>query len=357
VKTFAACALLLSLILPAAWSGAEAEQPTTPVTAGAYRVTDCLGRTLRFQKVPERIVLAGRGALLIVDAVYLFPDARSRVVGVGSTNQGLGDFFPILDPRSAEKARFDNSAGPEQLAGLKPDLVLLKSYMKERLGDSLESIGIPVLYVDLESPAAFSADIRMLGDLFQDPARAAFVTRYYDARVAAIPKRVEGARRPSALVVQYSERDGGTSFSIPPLSWIQTLMVETAGGEPVWKAAGVGTGWNKVSAEQAAAWEPEHVLVVSYLKPSTDVVGTLRKSGSWAGKLSPFPADYHSWDQSDSRWILGLQWVAKVLHPDLFAGLDLRTETASFYGELYGIDRQTIETKILPRLEGAFAAE
>ena len=73
--------------------------------------------------------------------------------------------------------------------------------------------------------------------------------------------------------------------------------------------------------------------------------------------ISPFPADYLSWDQSDARWILGLQWVARTLHPDIFAELDLREEVFSFYGELYGMDRQTVETAVLPRLERVLASE
>lgn len=186
------CALSLVLLVPLSWSNPAAERPPAPATVGAWRVTDCLGRTLVFEKIPERILLAGRATVLIVDAVYMFPDARDRVVGVGVTDQGLGDFFPVLDRGSARKARFENSAGPEQLAGLRPDLVILKSYMKERLGDRLVSIGIPVLYVDLETPAAFAADIRMLGDLFQDPARSVFINTYYESRVRAVQRKTAG---------------------------------------------------------------------------------------------------------------------------------------------------------------------
>jgi iron complex transport system substrate-binding protein len=324
---------------------------------GSWRVTDCLGRTLQFQDIPGRVLLAGRATLLIVDAVYMFPDARSRVVGVGVTDQGLGDFFPFLDAQAPAKARFDNSAGPEQLAALKPDLVILKSSMKDRLGDGLESIGITVLYVDLESPAAFAADIRMLGDLFQDPERAAFIVRYYESRVRRVQARTAGVRRPRTLVVQHSERDRAAAVSVPPGSWMQAVIVRLAGAEPVWAGAGAGGGWSKVSAEQAAAWMPEHTLVVSYQGPAAQAVADLGRSGAWRGALHPFPADFHSWDQADSRWILGLQWAAKTLHPGQFADLDLRAEVLSFYGELYGIDRATVQSVILPRLGGALAAE
>lgn len=358
MRRFPALALLLSLALsPAAWPTPQAEEQAGTATVGSWRVTDCLGRTLLFREVPGRVLLAGRATLLIVDAVYMFPDARSRVAGVGATDQGLGDFFPFLDGQASAKARFDNSAGPEQLAGLRPDLVILKSSMKDRLGDRLESIGIPVLYVDLESPAAFAADIRMLGDLFQDPERAAFIVRYYESRVRHVQSRTAGVRRPRTLVVQHSERDGAASVSVPPGSWMQAVIVETAGGAPVWTGASAGAGWSKVSAEQAAAWGPEHTLVVSYQGPAAEAVAALGRSGAWKGALHPFPADFHSWDQADSRWILGLQWAARTLHPGLFADLDLRAEVLSFYGELYGIDRATVQAVILPRLEGALAAE
>jgi iron complex transport system substrate-binding protein len=357
LKNALAPLLLLVFLRPSAWAGGKTELPEAPVTAGAYRVTDALGRTITFQNVPERIVLAGRAVVMTVNAVYLFPEARERIVGIGSTDQGLGDFYPFLDPRAGQKERFDNSAGPEQLAAIRPDLVILKSFMKAKLGDALESIGIPVLYVDLESPGAFASDIRMLGDLFQDPARAAFVNRYYEARVDAVRKRTSGAPKRSALVVQHSERDGAAAFSVPPVGWIQTLMVETGGGEPVWKTAGIGAGWNKVSFEQVAAWQPQVVLVISYQEPAAQVVEGLRTSGNWKARLAPFPADFYSWDQPDTRWILGLEWVARTLHPELFADLDLKKEVSSFYRELYGMDQAVIDAEILPRLEGALAAK
>ena len=304
------------------------------VHAAPYTVTDTLGRTVTFQKTPERIVLAGRATLLLVDAVYFFPGAGDRVVGVGTTDQGLGDFFPFLDSKAGSKSRFPNNVGPEQLAGLHPDLVILKSYMKERLGDLLEKIGIPVLYLDLETPATFYADVSSLGVLFQQPA---------------------GSAKPSVLLVQYSAKDGQAAFTVPPAGWIQSTITETAGGTVAWKDAGPGDGWKKIGMEQLSAWDPRFVFVVSYQAPAATVAEEMRKTQLLKGVIAGFPSDYYSWDQADSRWILGLEWLATQLHPDALPGLDMRSEVSAFYGQLYGVSRAVIDQQVMPRLEGVLA--
>jgi len=325
------------------------------VHAAPYTVTDTLGRTVTFQKTPERIVLAGRATLLLVDAVYFFPGAGDRVVGVGTTDQGLGDFFPFLDSKAGSKSRFPNNVGPEQLAGLHPDLVILKSYMKERLGDLLEKIGIPVLYLDLETPATFYADVSSLGALFQQPARAQFVLDWYRSRVNAVARATAGSAKPSVLLVQYSAKDGQAAFTVPPAGWIQSTITETAGGTVAWKDAGPGDGWKKIGMEQLSAWDPRFVFVVSYQAPAATVAEEIRKAQLLKGVIAGFPSDYYSWDQADSRWILGMEWLATQLHPDALPGLDMRSEVSAFYGQLYGVSHAVIDQQIMPRLEGVLA--
>jgi iron complex transport system substrate-binding protein len=342
----AAIALVLVMGLAARASGAP------------YTVTDTLGRTVAFDAVPSRIVIAGRGTLILVDAVYLFTGVGDRVVGVAVTNQGLGDVLPVLDPSHARKVRFPNDAGAEQIAGARPDLVILKTYSKQRVGDALERIGIPVLYLDLETPESFSKDVRALGELFRQPERAASIVRWYESRVAAVAAALRsGAVRPRVLVVQATAKDAELAVTVPPASWIQAWMVETAGGTPVWTAQNLTTGWLKVGVEQVASWDPEHVLVVSYASSAAEAARRLTESAAWqatrAGRsaaIRAFPADLASWDQSDARWILGLEWLAATLHPDRFPGFDLRAEATVFYREMYALDAETIQSLILPRL-------
>jgi iron complex transport system substrate-binding protein len=344
---------LAAVLVLAAWLA-----PCAP--AAPYAVTDALGRSVAFDATPSRIVVAGRGTLLLADALYLFPGVGERVVGVAVTDQGLGDVLPVLDPAHGRKVRFPNNAGVEQIAGARPDLVILKTYSKQGVGDALERAGIAVLYLDLETPESFLADVRTIGALLGQPERAASVVRWYESRVAAVEAAVRSSARPRVLVVQATGKDTDLAATIPPASWIQARMVQTAGGMPVWTGQNLTTGWLKVGVEQVAAWDPEHVFVVSYSSSAADAARRLAGSPAWqatragrTGAIRPFPADLASWDQSDARWILGLEWLAATLHPDRFPGFDSRAEAAAFYRELYGLDASTIESIIFPRLAPA----
>jgi iron complex transport system substrate-binding protein len=337
----------------------------TPCLPGApHAVTDALGRTVAFEGAPSRVVIAGRGTLLLVDAVYLFPGVGPRVVGAAVTDQGLGDVLPVLDPSYGSKARFPNNAGAEQIASARPDLVILKTYSKQGVGDALERAGIRVLYLDLESPESFARDVKTLGQVFQQPERAEAVVQWYTSRVEAVAAALRAssaggsvAARPRVLVVQTSGKDTELAATIPPANWIQAWMVENAGGTAVWTTQNLTTGWLKVGIEQVAAWDPDNVFVVSYAASAVEAAQRLLSSPSWqairasrAGTIRPFPADFVSWDQSDARWILGLEWVAAILHPDRFPDFDLRAEVMAFYHELYGLEADTIASIILPRI-------
>ena len=66
-----------------------------------------------------------------------------------------------------------------------------------------------------------------------------------------------------------------------------------------------------------------------------------------------FATDVYSWDQPDTRWILGLSWVASKLHPDLFPGYDAKAAAQEFYQDLYGMSAEDFTAKIAPLFTGA----
>jgi len=337
---------------------ARSSQPA----AGAFTVTDALGRQVTFQQPPQRIVLTGKALFMIADAIYTFPEASQRLVALGSTQQGTGNFIPLIDPAFGDKAKLEGDAGAEQIAAVQPDLVILKSSMAESLGKTLEEVKIPVVYIDFETPEQYERDLATLGQLFQNEARAKEVAAFYKERVDRISQAVAGLKeedKPRVLILYYSDKDGQVAFNVPPLTWMQTLLVQAAGGAPVWADANPGKGWTKVSLEQVAAWDPDQVYIVSYFKPVGEVIAGLKADAQWKElralkdeKVYGFARDLYSWDQPDTRWALGLLWLAGKINPQLFPDLDIQKEAQVFYQTLYGMDEAAFQKDILPTFAG-----
>ena len=297
---------------------------------------------------------------MVVDAVYIFPEASGRIAALGNAGQGTSNFISLIDPSYAAKATLQQDAGAEQIAAAQPDLVILKSILAETLGKSLEALKIPVVYVDFETPAQYERDLLILGKVFQNEALAQQIAAYYQNKVNEIQAALEGINdKPRVLMLYYTDKDGAVAFNVPPMAWMQTQIVQLAGGESVWSSAKPANGWTKMTLEQIAAWDADQIYIISYNKNPSEVVAGLKTDPQWQvlratqqSHLYAFPGDLYSWDQPDARWILGLSWLAARLHPDRFPQLDIVQETQQFYQTLYGLDAQFFESKIRPTFKG-----
>ncbi|MFH0881320.1 MAG: ABC transporter substrate-binding protein [Lentisphaerota bacterium] len=331
----------------------------TNVPLNAVTVTDAVGRVVAFSSPPQRMVVAGKASFMIADAVGLFPEERQNMVtysGGKSSRQGAGDFLSLVMPGPASMDLLGGEAGAEQIAAAKPDVVLMKS-SSSRLGDVLSRLGLPVVYLDFETTAHYARDVAVLGQLLGNGDRAQFLISYYQDLLSGVRSRIAAgseARKSRTLLLQYSERGGVVAFSVPGPDWMQTALVELAGGIPVWKEAAQRGGWTVVNLEQIAVWDPDIVFVVDYIASANQAVAEIMADTKWQAlraakenKIYAFPGDYYSWDQPDPRWGLGLLWLATRIHPQLFDQTDLRREIVRFY-QLYDLDVEAIESRVLP---------
>ena len=333
-----------------------------PTAASGLSVTDALGRSVTFASPPTKIALTGKSSLTIVETAFLFAEAQDRVTVIGMGKQDPGEFLSLVDPGYAQVTGVSHEAGPEQLAPLQPDVVVLRSFMADSLGASLDQVSIPVVYVDLETPEQYFRDVTTLGQLFGNEARAREITEYYQGRLDYVNTKLAGldaADKPRVLLMQYGGQGGEISLQVPSASWLQTIEAELAGGQPVWADAARAGGWTVVNLEQIAAWNPEQIYIISYQADPAEVVEQLRANPQWqelqavqAGQIYGFPGDFFSWDQPDPRWILGVTWLAGKMHPERFADLDMTEEVISFFGQMYGLDEATVRANVLPRLRG-----
>ncbi|MGQ9813885.1 MAG: ABC transporter substrate-binding protein, partial [Candidatus Roseilinea sp.] len=202
ISVFALLTIVLSACRPVAappTPNAPSELAVASPTAtpdASITIVDALGRTVILPSLPQRIVLAGRALFMIADAAYIFPSAGERIVGMGSTGQGSGNFIKLIDPDYASKQTLERDAGAEQVAALQPDLVMMKSNLAETVGAPIEALGIPVVYIDFETPEQYERDLAILGKVFGDEARAAEIAAFYQNRIKEISAAVKEAPKP-----------------------------------------------------------------------------------------------------------------------------------------------------------------
>ena len=310
-----------------------------------------------------RLLCWGKGHSLVMDMIYMFPEAEEAVTAMGSSKQTGGSFQQLLDQDYSEKAVLEMELQPETVASYAPTHIVLKSYMRKAAA-SIEGLGIPVLFIDMESPEQYDTDLGRLGELFGNSDRAEELRAYFrDERldVTGISDQIADSDRPDVLFLYYSLKGGSAALKVPPSDWLQTRMIEWAGGKPVWKDAVTGKGWQTISFEQIAVWNPDTIFLVSYHGDAEAARDRLTSDPMWraldagrAGRIFTFPGDFLSWDQPTPRWIMGLNWIGTKLHPALFSTQRLDDKLYGFYDTAYGFSRSDVEEKIIPKIRGDY---
>lgn len=341
---------MLCILSPLSAQAAVEQGPTQSVSRTAV---DALGRNVTVSEEIQRILVVGRAAVMPADALFLFPSVNDMEIVLAKTDQGLGDFFNLIRPEFSQSGRLGQQVGAEEIIAHNPDLVLTKSSNYDSVVTLLEPFGIPVFVMDLETPESWKKEIVQLGRLLGDEQTPQRVIEGFEKRESEVDSRIatlSATERPSVLMMQIAASDGVTSFSISPKDWIQSTLTSRAGGQPVWTDTMLAeNSWRKVSFEQIASWQPQHIFLISYKAPAQPFLKTMASSVQWQNlhavqqdTMKAAPADVLNYFQSDSRWILALQWLAAELHPELFPDFSMEDEIRSFYRDFYTIESEMI---------------
>ncbi len=299
------------------------------------------------------IAIVGKAAMMPADALYLFPTAKEMKVTMSKTDQGLGDFFSLIVPKAHATERLGQQVGAEEILRINPELILTKSRNKKDIAPLVAQFNIPLFALDLESMESWKSEIIELGKLLQEEQRAEYVVREISRREEEVVQKVKGEKRPSVLVLQGSNTNNITSFSIAPKNWMQSELVVKAGGKVVTLDEPSG-GWSTISFEQIASWNPDYIIIVSYKTKGDSFLHQIYSSSEYKElkavkekQVFLAPSDYVNYFQPNSRWILALQWLARTIHPTLFHDSTMSDEVYSFYKEMYGIRDEAVLERLI----------
>jgi iron complex transport system substrate-binding protein len=275
------------------------------------RLVDPAGVARALPRPPTRIVSTylaceeNLAALVSVD----------RVVGVSvyADDRSASNCLGVFPPR-VSRLRFD----PEVVLALEPDLVCISGYNEIESVRLLAATGLPLLRSSrTASFAEVTAGLGVLGAALGEDARAAALVAEVDAALAEVERHVRGAR---PLRVLYYDPLGYTMGTGTLLDEILTR----AGGHNVVAEMGL-RGAGQLGLEALFALEPEAIVVPRY-SDVMPALAALAGNGLWnrlpavaAGHVHEVPG---AWINTESHYaaLRGLRRVARLLHPEAFAG-------------------------------------
>ncbi len=211
-----------------------------------------------------------------------------------------------------------------------PDVVLT---MDRVTAQTLNRAAVSAIYLAWRKPDDVKEVVRLLGELFHQPDKAArYVARFDEilGRVdAAIHK--DGAHRPKVLYFSPA------TLKQPHL--IAEWWIKAAGGDSV-TDDGRQTESRGFTMEQLMAWDPD-VLIVSGSDEREMVMREARFSELKAvrnGRVLVAPCGAHTWANRTSEQPLTILWAASKFHPGAVPAKWVRQETKRFYLDLFGVD-------------------
>jgi cobalamin transport system substrate-binding protein len=282
-----------------------------PATAAALTVTDQTGRPVTLAAPPRRIVSLVPGVTEMLFAI----GAEDRLVGVT-------DFCDF--PAAARRKRsVGGMLAPslETVVALRPDMVVATdSGNSDETRVQLERLRLPVYLVSPRGVADVFRTMEQLGDLTGQRARAAEIVAGLEGRVRGVVERVAARPRPRVLYVVWPE-----PLIVPGRGAAVSELIELAGGVSV--TAGAAEGYPRWSVESAVAGAPELIVLARHGAGTGPVARD--KWERFAGLPAIRAGRIHNVDgdlfhRFGPRVVDALEILARLVHPEAFAGLERR---------------------------------
>ncbi|HIH95481.1 TPA: iron ABC transporter substrate-binding protein [Methanosarcina acetivorans] len=332
--------------------GGSSSSDSGPVSAksAVIIVTDDIGREIPVPYPCERTVFLVENAMNSMYAV----GGADEISGIGAVwyEDTKAPFFRAIDPSYDEKRLSRGSEQPstETIATADPQVVFLwaSDWGSEDIKAIEETLNTSVYGVYIDSLDDLQRQMKTLSKLIGKEERGAEVIELMNESMEKVTD-VTGALSPEEKPTVYWM--WGDVYGTAGLNSTANDLVERAGGVNIlnnWTNETKNVEHPVLNLEALLALDPEVIYMWNNenLDPvnitSGDTVDGIDfstwkeisavKNGRVYEISDPFVYDFHS-----PRLPLAIMHVAKDLHPDKFAALNLTAETDQYYVDVYGV--------------------
>lgn len=320
-------AVSLALVLLAAMAIGCGRQGADLPSSGQKKVvvTDLMGRQVEMKSPPAKVIVLQYGGALgeIITAL----GAEKTVVGVDEkTKTDVRWPSWVLSVPSAGDA---GNPSLEKIVSLKPDLVIAWSVKPEMLA-KLEQAGIPAVFGYGMGGKKLLPSITSLGEVFQRQERANQLLGYIQKQYDAVAQRTKGLTTEQKPKVYL---EGSTQWQTFGRDREESWLIDRAGGVNLIKEE--TSGHPVINSEWILQANPDVIvkMVQSSELAGFDVTSTAgmkavhdeicSRAGLIGTKAVRENRVYVVGDfVRTTRSAAGVWYLAKWLHPDLFADVD-----------------------------------
>jgi len=292
-------------------------------------VHDALGHTLTFSSPPQRIAVAGAD----IATVLLMIGAKDQVIGVGESIKKDVQINPYY--LETESLGDSSTLNPEKLVSLNPDLLLVYASSQPSNLEILKKTGIPIGYFDCYKQNRLAEDIEALGIITGKKEKADELAAYIDSVISLVKNRVAEVSPDLRPKVYFELGDYTAAANQSGGDWIIT----TAGGRNI--AENSTVQWVKVTPEWVISQNPDVIIKNGYPEQGKGLsdIYDLIANRSGFGAIHAVQENRTVIISSDMLYgaqsCIGLLYVAKTIHPELFMDIDPDQYLDDFSGRFY----------------------
>ncbi len=299
------CSPSLSNSTPKTSVSAQTPAATTPIS---NQFTDQAGRTVKLDKIPQRIISLAPSNTEILYALGL----TDKILGVTSY-----DNYP---PEVSQKDAIGGFSTPdiEKIVALSPDLVVAAPIHEKEVIPQLESRGLTVLTLDPKDISGIFTAITLVGNVTGKTGEASQLVAQLQTRIQTRSDATRSLSQDNKPRILY-------------VVWHDPLMSAGAGtmiNDLINRSGGVNiatdlNGYATISLETVIQRNPQIIFVISsmgdqdtsfnYIKNESRFQVTEALKNNRIYKL-----DSDIFGRTTPRIVDGLEQMAKIIHPEIF---------------------------------------